>query len=336
LSSFIRNIFRKLTGAGLRPAPQVYVAAFGKHPGWNDHIDDPGLESQRLVALKRVLYVQGVAGNIDSGAWERLGEQNQVPGFHHLVLCQCEQDSIVARLWSSSDGKGRTRYPMIVAIQGSDLPLERVVDLALPALEECEAACTATRDAAAVRALIDETRRRLRGELLGGAAEAPPKDEPSSLGWLAARPEMGQDQRGLLLVLYQVEREMAAFRPGAQADRMIASGSRHMRVPACADSPQQVLKVWARFLAEELDPAAPRMIILPLGHGWVDLIVGEPTVSQLFCMRATPRSIPLTTDIPYTLEESFVARMRKRIGTATTQATAAETGPAAAEVHSQA
>jgi len=42
---------------------QIFLAAFGKHPGWNDHMDDVGLETESLVAAKTRLYVDGRASS---------------------------------------------------------------------------------------------------------------------------------------------------------------------------------------------------------------------------------------------------------------------------------
>ena len=42
------------------------------HPGWNDNVDDMGFETDRLVAVKRQLYIQGMSANIDAGAWDKL------------------------------------------------------------------------------------------------------------------------------------------------------------------------------------------------------------------------------------------------------------------------
>ena len=53
-------------------APGVYLGAFGKHPGWDDHVDDMGLETPLLLWAKRLLYTDGIAGNIDKGEWDRL------------------------------------------------------------------------------------------------------------------------------------------------------------------------------------------------------------------------------------------------------------------------
>ena len=40
----------------------VALAAFGKHPGWDDHVEDLGLETQSLNLAKTVLYVDGIGG----------------------------------------------------------------------------------------------------------------------------------------------------------------------------------------------------------------------------------------------------------------------------------
>ena len=48
------------------------------------------------------------------------------------------------------------------------------------------------------------------------------------------------------------------------------------------------------------------LTILPLEYDWVDLIIGLPTASQLFCLRATQQRLPLTTDIPYSIDSEFI------------------------------
>jgi hypothetical protein len=32
----------------------VFVAAFGKHPGWDDHIDDIGLETDIIISSRKI------------------------------------------------------------------------------------------------------------------------------------------------------------------------------------------------------------------------------------------------------------------------------------------
>lgn len=311
--TFIQSIFRKLSPARAPSVPQVHLAGFGKHPGWNDHIDDLGLETGLLVNLKRNLYIQGIGGNIDSGAWDSLDEDQRVAGFHHLFISHCAGEVIVGRLWSSSDGKGRTRYPMIAAAHCTALSLPWIVANVVPRLEQIESACLATRDPAAVRSILDLQRQNLRSLVSQNGAHLEQLNGQGPLATLATHPEMGEAGRGLLLVLYQIEREWAAFRPG----RTGSPGPRHLRVPACAASPAQAMVLWLQFLLSQLDRAAPLMVIVPLDGSWADLIAGEPAHSQLFCVRATPAKIPLTTQIPYTLDADFISRSTRLIAAAT-------------------
>ena len=52
-------MFRKLArifGSGAsRPEPSIKLAAFGKHPGWMDHMEELGLETSALAAPLIVL-----------------------------------------------------------------------------------------------------------------------------------------------------------------------------------------------------------------------------------------------------------------------------------------
>jgi hypothetical protein len=316
LASFLQSLVKKFSGPKPPRPPQAFVAAFGKHPGWNDHIDDQGLETEELIGLKRFLYVQGIGGNIDSGAWDKLPDDEQLKEFKHLFVWRAGDEAIVGRLWSSSDGKGRKRYPMIVAMQANNVRLPWLLDKALPRLEKLEDACTSTVSAQDVCAALDNARNEFRRlvALPEAGVDTPPAEDPLLV--LSKRPEMGEGHRGLLTILYQVEREMAAFRPNIKADRgsrIISIAPRQIRVPACGTAPDEVLLLWGRFLSAQLDASTPTLLILPLEATWLDIIVGEPSIRELFCIRATPRKFPLTTDIPYTLDPEFVERSTRAI-----------------------
>src|SRR5437762_12928007 len=70
------------TSAGSR----VILAAFGKHPGWDDHIPGIGVDTETLARVKQALYVSGIGGQIDSGAWERLEPEKRLEGLDHTFL----------------------------------------------------------------------------------------------------------------------------------------------------------------------------------------------------------------------------------------------------------
>lgn len=318
MASFIKGIMSKLGGGKSSRAPFIHLGAFGKHPGWDDHIDDLGLESPQLINAKRIFYVQGMSGNIDSGAWDNLADEDQLKKFHHVFAWRVGDDLMIGRLWSSSDGKGRKRYPMIVVSHCGGLPMSWSFSRVLPMLEKIEGQCQAATTAASVRSIVDQAREELRSLINGrdGGRDGNDPSLPNPLATLATRPEMGVELRGLLAILYQVERELAPFRPNSRSDRSMQVAPRHLRVPACADGPEEAMLLWLRFMLTQLDPNTPLCVIVPLDEQFVDLIVGEPAPTQLFCVRASTHKIPLTSEIPYNLDAEFINRSRGLIASA--------------------
>ena len=49
---FLLEDVRKL---GTSSARQIFLGAFGKHPGWDDHVEDLGLETESLIYAKTLL-----------------------------------------------------------------------------------------------------------------------------------------------------------------------------------------------------------------------------------------------------------------------------------------
>ena len=299
-------------------ASAIHLAAFGKHPGWDDHIEELGLDTEILIAVRRVLYLDGIAGNIDSGAWDSAEEEDLLPGYHHLFVWRFGSDLVLGRMWSSRDGKGRTRFPMIVCAHCSHIPLRVALREVLPRLEAAEQECTGTTDANDVRTIIG----RHHDALLRVAAGIEPVAQPvfpsaQALARLAARPEMGPDHQGIERILYQMEREMPAFHLRTTLDAPGTQGftfrPHHMRVPRCAESHEDAIHLWLSFLPTQIEPSAPLLLIAPVEQPWLELVVGEPSDQQLFCIRASVKRIPLATEIPYTLDEAFVQQVERDI-----------------------
>src|SRR5690349_20968731 len=100
MPSFVHNLLRRLTGRGAPRAAEIHVAVFGKHPGWDDHVG-VGVDTERLATVRQSLYVEGIAGNIDSGTWDRLEASQRVPAFDHAMLWhERKGDIVVGRFWS--------------------------------------------------------------------------------------------------------------------------------------------------------------------------------------------------------------------------------------------
>lgn len=294
-----------------RAAPQVFLAAFGKHPGWDDHIEEIGVETEHLASIKQLLYVQGIGGTIDAGAWDDLSDPQRIGGFEHVFLCRTPGDLVLGRLWSSTDGKGRSRYPMVVCVQCTNLPLSWVLHQVLPALAEVENRCKEVTTAAEVVAITDQARRQLRDLAESADIGAPALVvSPRSVVELADRPEMLDGHEGLLRILYQMERETNDYARGnlAAAARDGSLRPVQMRVPACGDSPDEVISRWLEFFFTRLDQAAEVWAIYRLGRPWLDVVIGDPAPNQFFCFQASREALPLASEIPYTLDDDFRAR----------------------------
>src|SRR5688572_26453987 len=232
---FLAEDVRKM---GAPSGRQIFLAAFGKHPGWDDHVEDLGLESESLVYAKSRLYVQGIGGQIDSGAWEKLDETQRLASFKHIFVWQRGNQVLIGRMWSSSDGKGRTRYPLIVCAHCAGVPADWALAQVLPRLEQIEQACSLTKSAADVRSTLD----RHRGELRAALAtidSAPPAPLTSAIvGDFVNHAAFGPDKEGWFRILHQMDGQMALFAPGRFSAKGDLGGLRaqQVRVPACAAS----------------------------------------------------------------------------------------------------
>jgi hypothetical protein len=54
----------------------------------------------------------------------------------------------------------------------------------------------------------------------------------------------------------------------------------------------------------------PILAIAPVDEPWVDVIVGLPGTSELYCIQAARSAVPLSTDIPFSFDEAFLKRAR--------------------------
>ena len=285
----------------------IGLAAFGKHPGWDDHVEDLGLETESLILAKTLFYVNGIGGQIDSGAWEKLESAQQLPSFKHVFLWQRSGQFLVGRLWSSSDGKGRKRYPMVVCLHYIGVTLGWALKQAIPALAELEEALVRTNSAEDVRNILQRKRQALRETLPNAQIQgeyAPVS--PEALNNILQNGG-GPNREGFLRVLYQGQSQFGALAPGKFNTRSQTSGFRaqQIRVPASGANPEQTLLFWTRFFQTQVDSSIPLLLTLPLEANWLDATVGEPESHEFFCLRASPKSVPLVSEVPYTLDDAF-------------------------------
>lgn len=284
MKSFAKEFLRD---ALAKPDPQIFLGAFGKHPGWDDHMDDLGLETESLVEAKQRLYVEGIGGQI--GAWEKLDAFAQVQFDHHFLWRRGSQ-LIVGRLWASSDGKKRARYPMVVCAHCSGAPLSLVLKPLLDCFEELRVRLAETRLAEDVRSISQQFREAVREWMaqLDVTETGPEFDGAAFLQELDFAAEGEALVKSLLMV-----RE-SAFGAGRYKERSGLPPAR-FRLLASSASAVRSLYFWERVLDSQLDVSAPLLLLVPADQYWMDAIVGTPTPSEFFCLRASPRALGLSS-----------------------------------------
>lgn len=309
----------------------VSVAALGKHPGWEDHIKDiPGVP-ERLLEVERELITEGIGGNIANEAWKKLRDAGKSRDFGHIFLFRTAADFVVGRLWPSSDAKKRQEYPMVVCAQCVGQPLGWVMGRVLARLGTLEEHCRATTSASIVRSSVEQAGQELRAEATGGGGE--PAMEDGIVARVAAMPEMAGE--GFHRLMYQMEEELAGFMQPDLIERMarrnVETRAQHIRVPACAPTAAAAVELWLGFLLARLDRNAAIAFFIPHGERWLDVIVGAPTPAQIYCLRATTDAVPLATEIPYTIDDAFRARVDAIIAGRAPAARPRVSGPGAAK-----
>jgi hypothetical protein len=311
LTAFLKNIFHHLRPAKPKDTPpEIRLAAFGKHPGWDDHMEDLGLDTPRLIAVKDLLYVRGIGSNIDAGAWDKLPAGRRIDGFNHAFIWHWADEVVLGRFWSSRDGKGRTHYPMVVCLACTGLPLGWVLEHGVGFLEDTRQQCQAVASAAAVRAIFSAGQARLTTLLAEQPREPPdPFMSAQEVRALARRPEMGDNQIGFLRICHQMDRGFPGFwSPTSRVLHTPPSRSEQLRLPVGQADAYAAANQWIRFLSAHLRDVVGILALWPLGgFPWLDVIAGDPSASQLLCLRCTLAAIPLTTDIPFNVDPKLGA-----------------------------
>jgi hypothetical protein len=291
--------------------PSLALAAFGKHPGWDDHLDDVGMDTPWLVALKRKLYFDGVAANIDAGTWEKMREDQRMENFAHEFLWRANGTLTLGRLWSSRDGKGRGRYPMILCVQTSRVPLVWLLEKAHGQLRELEEHCRTVTTADEVTGQLNLVRGRLRRTLEIASREGEDysawfQNPALRLAALDQDPAMGPGHTGLERLLYKLERECPGWlASGASGPTATAL---HLRVPAAAPSAPASFALWTGFLLRALRPEVPWLLLRHAATGWTDILAGAPATAHFACLRTNENAVPPATAVPYQMDSAFVAR----------------------------
>jgi len=284
----------------------VSLGIFGKHPGWNDHIEGLGLESEQLAELRRMMYLEGIASQIETGAWEELEDSDRLDGFAHTVFWRTRKGLVTARVWSSSDGKGRSKYPMIGAAHSVGMPFAWVRGVVVPALQEFERACRETTEKEGALGAVTA----LRAEVNKGWGGQPAERGPGWAGrWFRDRADEtgGIGPEGLARLVYAIKKESGALWVDRDEDDSGRGRGGVIRMPRLGD-PLTEAEAWLRLLGSVMDPSAPVMVMIRDELDFSDLLVGTPEAAWFYGMRAGEGAVPASSRVPYVLDSG----VRKR------------------------
>ena len=287
-------------GAGTS-ASRLSLAAFGKHPGWEDHIPGIGVDTEALANLKQSLYFDGIRGQIDSGAWEKMEQLKRIEGFDHVFLWLHPGRVLLGLMWSSSDRIGRAKYPMILCADGEGISPAFMLAHAKPELERlrdtCKAATSAETVTAECRAALD----RLKGtfERAGDGWAEPFSDAVERQRFLDC-PELAPDRAGFLRILHEYSTEQ-----GTSSEK----NAKHLRVPIINSLQMDAFTPWIEFFRCIVPSKVSALFIKRNGEAWLDVIVGEPASRDFFCLQAAVEALPLTTQVPYEISEQTISAL---------------------------
>jgi hypothetical protein len=272
------------------PEKGLSLAVFGKHPGWDDHIEDLGIETEQLIALRQTFYVDGIGGNVETGRVGQDGRRQAIP-FHHVVAgARLREGSSWGVLWASKDGKGRDKYPMVVFVQGFEVFSPAwMLDYACPGWSRWKAAARAALSAAEIRNIVSAERAELNERASDGGRL---KRSRTGNNRLICRPiggyarNSGRNAAGWKTILYKALPGSVLVRAGADAS---ARRPQQLRVPRCADSLARA-RVCVGARRWRIIGCLPRRCPDAAGRG---VLVGHfnrgPTVQQIHALQCAVR-----------------------------------------------
>jgi hypothetical protein len=310
LQRWAQKLGRKPQSADNR-AVQVFVGAFGKHPAWDDHVPDLGLAHPILVDFKRAMY-EGITGNVDNGQWDKIQQAKKSIPFGHSLLYRFSGGAILGRMWHSQDGKGRQAYPMVAALLWLGGPSDEAFREILVHLPRVQMQCEQAKTVVEVKQAMES----LQGFAAERAGRPPPVapttiHQSNTISRLIDNAQLGPQHQGLLRALYHLERELSIKLSPSDKPLKANTDSGHaasLRVPPCAKSPTQASRIWIKFLDSHLGLPGPLIAMAPDHGRWIDLIVGQLGIAELYCLRASIEAVPFTSEIPYSLDPEFIER----------------------------
>ena len=255
---------------------KIHVAVFGKHPAWTDHIDDLGVTTESLAMAKRLLYLEGIAGQLASGAWDRIEKSGQALDFDHRFVWRRGEQALVGAIWASRDGKGRTRFPIVIC---AHIPGGGAVPVYLSSIELLGLECRSAASQEAVRDFQSRTCAELNIRTYSDPAP------PTSLA-------LDDKDRSADLILEALIGLASGLKRVPQRGFGNRRAGTHLRVASVSPQPPKNLEFWLGYLERRVAARQPHLVMAGSAGSPVDLILGEPEPNDFFCLRANEAVLP--------------------------------------------
>jgi hypothetical protein len=234
-----------LRGTGSGPA--VSLAVFGKHPGWDDHMEPIGVTTPSMRQFHQWLYLDGIRSQLDCGAWDALVEAARVPRWNHEMLLLGRTGMILVNCWASSDGKGRKAYPMVAALHVPTASLPESLDPLYRVLAQVRERCETSETREAVREAVREGEQAVEGakrELGPLGPNGPSRSE--RLAFLDGE-AMGASREGFYRLLHSLAAELGPFAPETKGKRTAGAAYRIFRLPFDLSASSKCRLMWRLF-----------------------------------------------------------------------------------------
>lgn len=280
---------------------RLHLALFGKHPCWNDHMEDLGLTTPSLIDFKRQLYYEGISSRLDCGAWRDLASDNRIETFDHELLWTGPTGVIFAVLWHSADAGGRAAYPMVAAAHFLTARLPAKIGPVFDALQEIAQNCRSAEDRESVAKAQSAGVERL----IQAARSLVPM---SSQTWDRSCRESFVNHDG--------------FRPNGDGFARLFYGlteyqnlNPSTRNTFCyrvtdGGSGTESLNLWQTLMRPQLDSNQSILTARCRSCHWIDIMAGEFPSEEFFRLKAGSGEIPLVTEIPYNVPDELKEQTR--------------------------
>lgn len=309
MGQFFQKFAARIISGPARP-PMLAISIFGKHPGWDDHMEDVGHQFPEMLAFKRMIYVEGIGGNIDSGSWAHLPDAQRLAEFNHLLIYSFEDYYILAAIAASRDGKGRSLYPLITAVEARGYSLADITEHVGPLILKLRDNVISTASATAVQSAVQAAQKsldQLTGTLQPHAVKADRLVTGSQMLQVLAAENAAPDVTGR--IIYSLQKAAQSWRRDGTNGR-----TETVRLPMYGNAPWLTARIWIASLRGVIGFGCPLMAFEyrnPTAPGLTDLIIGPAAPGQLFSLRAGTARIPLATDIPFETDAGFREHVTK-------------------------